>query len=131
MTVNAALPEARRTGARRVGLPRRETTRWVLRALLCVFFVLASGLPKLVGEHTAVSDFHEIGWGDWFRYLTGVLEISGGVGLVIPRLTRLAAGCLSALTVCAALTQVFLLHAPALAVFPLALAALFAWLARG
>lgn len=102
---------------------------WTLQILLGLFFVIASGAPKLVGEHTAVHVFAQIGWGDWFRYFTGVVEVSGGIGLVIPRLTAAAAAGLTITMVCAAATQVFLLHAPAMGIFPLALAGLFAWMA--
>lgn len=37
--------------------------------------------------------------GDWVIYLTGVLEIAGAVGLLIPRLRWLAAVCLAILLV--------------------------------
>ncbi|MQY21076.1 DoxX family protein [Nocardia macrotermitis] len=101
---------------------------WTLRIVLGLFFIIASGLPKLLGDATAVHVFQQIGWGEWFRYLTGAVEVSGGLGLLIPRLTRAAAAGLTITMVCAAATQVFLVHAPATAIFPLALAVLFAWL---
>ncbi|MEU4345460.1 DoxX family protein [Nocardia sp. NPDC023852] len=28
--------------------------------------------------------FNDIGFGDWFRYFTGVVEIAGGIGLLVP-----------------------------------------------
>ena len=37
--------------------------------------------------------------GDWVIYLTGVLEIAGAIGLLIPRLRSLAAVCLAILLV--------------------------------
>ncbi|MFI5782362.1 DoxX family protein [Nocardia sp. NPDC051570] len=108
----------------------RHRVLWTLRIVLGVFFLVASGLPKLVGQSDAVRIFHEIGWGDWFRYLTGVVEVSGGLGLLIPRLSGLAAAGLSITMVCAAATQAFVLGAPTMSVFPLALAVLFAWMSH-
>ena len=66
-------------------------TLWVLQVLLALMFVVASGAPKLFGEATAVAMFQQIGLGQWFRYLVGVLEVAGGIGLLIPRLAGLAA----------------------------------------
>ncbi len=108
----------------------RNRVLWTLQIVLGLFFIIASGLPKLAGQSDAVRVFHEIGWGDWFRYLTGLVEVSGGIGLLVPRLSGLAAAGLSITMVCAAATQAFLMGAPAMAIFPLALAALFAWMAR-
>ncbi|UGT41291.1 DoxX family protein [Nocardia yamanashiensis] len=107
----------------------RNRVLWTLQIVLALFFIIASGLPKLVGQSDAVHAFDTIGWGDWFRYFTGVVEISGGIGLLVPRLTAPAAAGLSITTVLAAATQAFLLDAPALAPFPLVLAVVFAWIA--
>ncbi|RDI65687.1 DoxX-like protein [Nocardia pseudobrasiliensis] len=108
----------------------RNRVLWTLQIVLGLFFIIASGLPKLVGQSDAVRVFHEIGWGDWFRYFTGLVEVSGGIGLLVPRLSGLAAAGLSITMVCAAATQAFLMGAPSMAIFPLALAALFAWMAH-
>ncbi|MGO4649639.1 DoxX family protein [Nocardia sp. 2YAB30] len=104
-------------------------TLWTLQILLGLFFIIASGLPKVFGEANAVRIFNEIGLGDWFRYFTGVVEIAGGIGLLVPRLSGLAAAGLSVTMVLAAATQAFIMGAPGLAPFPLVLAVLFAWLA--
>src|SRR5262245_34819945 len=34
--------------------------------------------------------FEQIGFGQWFRYVTGVVEVAGGVLLWLPRATTLA-----------------------------------------
>ncbi|MCM6778300.1 DoxX family protein [Nocardia sp. CDC159] len=107
----------------------RSRVLWTLQILLGVFFIVASGLPKLVGQSDAVRVFDEIGWGDWFRYLTGLVELAGGIGLLVPRLSGLAAAGLSITMVCAAATQAFLMDAPAMVPFPLILAVIFAWIA--
>ncbi|MBF6329830.1 DoxX family protein [Nocardia transvalensis] len=108
----------------------RNRILWTLQIVLGVFFIVASGLPKLVGQAEAVRVFDEIGWGDWFRYLTGLVELAGGIGLLVPRLSGLAAAGLSITMVCAAAIQAFLMDAPAMAPFPLVLAVVFAWIAR-
>ena len=112
----------------------RNRILWTVQILLGVFFIVASGLPKLMGEATAVHAFQQIGLGQWLRYLAGLAEVSGGIGLLVPRLTAAAGVGLSITTVLAACTQAFLLHAPVMAIFPLVLAAIFAviaWQRRG
>ncbi|GAB3205372.1 DoxX family protein [Nocardia tengchongensis] len=107
----------------------RNRVLWTLQIVLGLFFVIASGLPKFVGQADAVRIYNEIGWGDWFRYFTGLVEVSGGIGLMVARLSGPAAAGLSITMVCAAATQAFLLGAPGLAVFPLVLVGVFAWIA--
>ncbi|MQY31962.1 DoxX family protein [Nocardia aurantia] len=108
----------------------RNRVLWTLQILLGLFFIVASGLPKLIGQADAVRSFQDIGWGEWYRYFVGVVEVSGGIGLLVPRLSGYAAAGLSIVTVLAAATQAFQLHNPGLSVFPLVLAVVFAWIAR-
>jgi putative oxidoreductase len=103
---------------------------WVLQILLGVFFVVASAAPKFFGEATAVEIFAQIGAGQWFRYLVGVLELAGGIGLMVPRLAGPAALGLMGLMVGAAYTQAVVLDAPAMITTPaiiFVLAAVIAW----
>jgi uncharacterized membrane protein YphA (DoxX/SURF4 family) len=58
-------------------------------------FVFAAA-PKLVGQHTAMAMFSQIGAGQWLRYLVGTAELAGAIGLLIPRLAGLAAAGLAA-----------------------------------
>jgi putative oxidoreductase len=53
-------------------------------------FVLA-GLAKVLGDGAMVEMFATISAGQWFRYVVGALEIAGAVGVLIPRLSGLAA----------------------------------------
>jgi putative oxidoreductase len=66
----------------------RRTAEWALRVLLAVAFV-AAGLDKFMGPMW-VRVFNEIGFGQWFRYFTGVVEVLGGVLLLVPRATPVA-----------------------------------------
>ena len=83
---------------------------WTLQVLLALMFVAGSGLPKLVGESYAVQIFDDLGTGQWLRIVIGLLEIAGGIGLLVPRLAGLAATCLVALMVGATGAQLFFLH---------------------
>lgn len=57
---------------------------WALKALAGLAF-LAAGGAKLVGVAQMVAVFDKIGLGQWFRYVTGVLEVIAAIGLFIPR----------------------------------------------
>jgi putative oxidoreductase len=117
------LPHSRRTSVRNIVL-------WTVQVLLAVMFVLVA-LPKLLGDPTAVAGFKTIGFGQWFRYLTGVCELAGAIGLLIPRLSGLAAIGLVGLMVGATLTNLFLVPGAApVAVVTVLLGVVFAVIAR-
>jgi putative oxidoreductase len=100
---------------------------WVLQALLAVQFA-AGGLAKLAGAPELVDLFASIGAGQWLRYVVGALEVAGAVGLLVPRLTRLAALGLATLMVGATVTNLFTIHErPWLPVGLLLVAAVIAW----
>ena len=67
---------------------RRKVGLWVLRVLLGAAF-LAAGGAKLAGVQAMVEIFDKVGIGQWFRIVTGLLEVGGGILLLIPRLTFL------------------------------------------
>jgi putative oxidoreductase len=67
--------------------------RWallVIRLLLSAAF-LAAGLAKLAGVDMMVATFDAIGWGQWFRYLTALIEVGAAILLWVPGLQALAA----------------------------------------
>src|SRR6266536_3073226 len=65
-------------------------TLWALQALLAIQFAGAGSL-KLGGAQQMVDLFTQIGAGQWLRYLVGALELAGAIGLLLPRLSGLAA----------------------------------------
>lgn len=77
-----------------------DTTRkWALlgvRALLTVAF-LSAGVAKLMGAEMMVHTFDAVGFGQWFRYVTGLIEAGSAIALWLPGMTAYAAG----LMVCA------------------------------
>jgi putative oxidoreductase len=72
----------------------RNIVAWVLCVLAAAEFLYAGGL-KLVSAPIEVNMFTAIGWGQWFRYFTAVLEVLGAIGLLIRRRSRGAALLLS------------------------------------
>lgn len=65
---------------------------WGVRILLALAFG-AAGLSKLMGVEMMVATFEAIGVGQWFRYLTGGIEVLGAVLMLVPA-TGLWAGLL-------------------------------------
>ncbi|MFC4048488.1 DoxX family protein [Actinomadura syzygii] len=110
------------------GVRWRSRVLWAVQIALAVFMVVASGLPKLFGEHTAVQVFEDIGWGQWFRYFTGAVEIAGGLGLLIPRLSAAAATGLVGVMIGAVITNIGL-GSPEVVPFPALLGVVFAVIA--
>src|ERR1700733_5287366 len=104
---------------------------WVLQALLALAFAgAASG--KLLGKPEMVALFEALGVGQWFRYVTGLLELAGALLIVVPRTKFFGAALLSVVMVGAVLTHLFILHsAPTAPVVLLVLAGAVAWARRG
>src|SRR6266481_3908986 len=63
---------------------------WVLQLAAAGMFLMV-GFLKLSGNAQLVGLFQAIGLGQWFRYLTGALEVVGAILLLIPRMSGLAA----------------------------------------
>ncbi|WP_037681373.1 DoxX family protein [Streptomyces griseus] len=98
----------------------------VCHVLLVVVF-LAAGSAKLAGAAEMVDAFDTIGAGPWPRYCVGVIEITGVLGLLVPRLVGLAALGLAALMIGAIITNVVIDAFSLLAVVLLLLSATVAW----
>lgn len=95
---------------------------WILRAALAAI-IAGGGISKLAGDPVMVDMFADIGAGQWLRYLVGALEVSGGVGLLIPALAGLASLGLAVLLTGAVITDHFVLDQspwPALALLVVA-----------
>ena len=56
---------------------------WGVRILLALAFG-AAGSAKLAGVEQMVANFEAIGWGQWFRYVTGGIEVAGALLMLIP-----------------------------------------------
>jgi len=98
--------------------PRNALGDWLLRGGIAVVFVLfgAEKFPSDPGSPW-VKLFQQIGAGQWFRYFTGVMEVLGGV-LVLILWTVTAGLALLACTMAAAvLILVFVIGRPADSIF--------------
>ena len=71
----------------------RIVTLWTLSGLAALAFIGVGGL-KLAGVPAMVELFDKVGLGQWFRYLTGLLEAAGGIGLLFSRYAFYGAGLL-------------------------------------
>jgi putative oxidoreductase len=108
----------------------RLITMWILSGLLALAF-LGSGGAKLAGAAAMVELFDKVGRGQWFRYLTGLLEVTGAIGLLIPRYAFYAAGLLAIVMVGAIIAHVTVLGtSPAVPVVLLILSGTIAWLRK-
>ena len=81
---------------------------WALQVLLAVAF-LAAGGSKLAGVQQMVAMFDQIGLGQWFRFVTGTVEVGAAFALLLPRFTPYAAGILSMTMVFAFVTHLFVI----------------------
>ncbi|MEU4878759.1 DoxX family protein [Streptomyces sp. NPDC021608] len=103
-----------------------------VQVLLALFYGIASALPKLIANSYAVDSFEKIGWGSTGMYVIGVLELAGGVALLVPVLQSVAAVALSALMLGAFIVQVAVFNGenaatPLILIVPLVL---IAWVRR-
>jgi len=100
---------------------------WLLQIAAAGMFVMA-GLSKLSGNEQMVGLFAAVGLGQWFRYLTGVLEVAGAILLLVPRTSRLGALMLVGVMIGAVMTHLFVIGgSPLMAIILLAITSLVAW----
>ena len=79
-----------------------------LRVLLTAAFVMAGG-AKLMGAEMMVQTFDAVGVGQWFRYVTGLIEIGGAILLWIPAYRLVGAVLLAVTMVGATLAHLLIL----------------------
>jgi putative oxidoreductase len=105
----------------------RSVLLWGLQVLLAVAFA-AGGLLKLGGAHQMVELFAKIGAGQWFRYVIGIFEVAGAVGMLVPVLSGAAALGLTGLMAGATITNLAIGESPWV---PIAFLLMSAVVARG
>jgi len=104
---------------------------WVVRGLLALAFVGAGG-AKLYGVPMMVQEFEHIGLGQWFRYLTGALEVLGALLILTPSLAAFGALLLIGIMIGATIAHLFVIGGTAVpALVLLALSAIVAYVKRG
>jgi len=100
---------------------------WILQIGAAGMFLMV-GFFKLSGDPRMVGLFDAIGFGQWFRYVTGSLEVLGAVLLLIPRLSGLGALLLVGVMLGAVATHLFLVGgSPLPAIILLIVTGVIAW----
>lgn len=79
-----------------------------IKALLTLAFA-GAGLSKLGGYDQMITIFDTLGFGQWFRYVTGAIEVGAAIMLWVPGLIGLGASLLTATMIGAILAHVFIL----------------------
>jgi putative oxidoreductase len=80
---------------------------WSATIALAAMFVMAGG-SKLAGAPAMVQLFDAIGLGQWFRYVTGTIEIGSAILLLIPSLASRGGLLLAATMAGAVITHLFI-----------------------
>jgi putative oxidoreductase len=103
---------------------------WALQIFSAAMFLVA-GVSKLAGVPMMVQMFGVIGIGQWFRYVTGTIEVVSAVLLLIPSIASYGAAALAVTMIGAIITHLFIVGGnPAMAVVLLASTATIAWTRR-
>ena len=103
---------------------------WTLQILAAAMFLFA-GSSKLAGAPMMVQMFGVIGIGQWFRYLTGTIEVVGAMLLLVPSLAGFGALALAVTMVGAIITHLFIVGGnPAPAILLLVATTTIAWTRR-
>jgi putative oxidoreductase len=116
MSTNAASLEAPRNGS-----------LWVVQLLGATLFFIA-GFAKLSGDEQMVQMFAAIGIGQWFRYVTGLIEVVSAILLLIPALSGIGALLAVPMMIGVSLIQLLVIGgSPVLPIGLLIIASIVAW----
>jgi putative oxidoreductase len=122
MTPINALPAASGKG--------RIITLWSLSGFAALAYIAAGG-SKLAGANAMVQLFEKVGLGQWFRYVTGILEVAGAVGLLFTRCAFYSAVLLATVMTGAIIAHLTVLGtSPAVPVVLLIVTGAIAWLRK-
>ena len=80
---------------------------WAVQLALAGMFLLAGG-SKLAGAPAMIALFDAVGVGQWFRYVTGLIEVGSAVTLLLPSIAPFGALALVATMTGAVLTHLFI-----------------------
>ena len=103
---------------------------WALQIFSAALFLFA-GVSKLSGVPAMVQTFAVIGIGQWFRYMTGTVEVVSAVLLLIPSVASYGAAALAVTMIGAIITHLFVIGGnPAIPIVLLGSTATIAWARR-
>jgi putative oxidoreductase len=80
---------------------------WVVQIALAGMFLLAGG-SKLLGAPAMVALFDTIGIGQWFRYVTGFIEVGSAIALLVPSIAVYGALALVPTMIAAVAAELFI-----------------------
>jgi uncharacterized membrane protein YphA (DoxX/SURF4 family) len=107
----------------------KNTVLWILQILTAAAFLIA-GSAKLFGNPLMIESFEKIGLGQWFRYLTGTIEVVSAVLLMVSRLSPVGALLLICIMLGAIFAHLFVIGGPPIAPIILFLFNVIIFLAR-
>jgi uncharacterized membrane protein YphA (DoxX/SURF4 family) len=113
------------------GASRNPLSDWILRGAIALVFVY-EGIEKFGAASSWIGLFREIGFGEWFRNFAGVVEVAGGVLVLIPMTVTAGLALLVCTMASAALILAFVVGRPQDSVFSGAffIGLVFFWWAR-
>ena len=103
------------TATQTPALPRRRVALvalWLAQMALAAMFFFTGGL-KLTGAPDMVGLFDAVGIGQWFRYVTGSIEVVSAVALLVPAWAAFGALLLIPTMVGAVFTHLFIVDGSA------------------
>ena len=90
---------------------------WLPRIAVALVF-LSVGSEKFGSHGPWIRVFARIGLGDWFRYLTGVMQVGGALLLLVPPLVAFGTIVLGCTMVGAIVANIFILNTSFAAIIP-------------
>jgi putative oxidoreductase len=84
---------------------------WICQILAAAAFLFI-GASKLTGDPAMIRVFDAVGFGQWFRYVTGLIEVSSAVLLLVPAWSPVGAALLACTMIGAIAAHLLVLHAP-------------------
>jgi uncharacterized membrane protein YphA (DoxX/SURF4 family) len=90
---------------------------WILRLGVAAVF-LSVGADKFAADSMWVKLFDQIGFGPWFRYLTGILQVTGALLVLVPRTFLIGIGILACTMAGATAVWIVRFGAPGNAIIP-------------
>ncbi|MEO7966040.1 MAG: DoxX family protein [Gemmatimonadaceae bacterium] len=84
---------------------------WCVQAALALVFVNA-GRAKMTEMPEMLELFAALGVGQWLRYVTGFIELTGAVLILVPKTRRIGAALLATVMLGAVAAHLFILHVP-------------------
>ncbi len=104
-----------------VNLPERRNVMgdWLIRGALGTVFIVFGWEKFPAGPGSEwIKIFQQIGLGQWFRYFTGLVEVLGGILLLVPWTATIGLALLACAMLGAMVTWLFIIGPPINAIFP-------------